>query len=213
MHYDFAIACRETLGSGAGEIGTHSRLLVNALTAAGKRCVVFTGTAESSCAFAGNDRVDFVVVEPLTTAPYATVTGVEFLHAYALCTKLIDFLQVHSIQTIEFPDRHAEGYFFINHNLVYRRIPSVAVRLHMPAFVVDDDNESSFCSLHEARVYAAEKETLQRADHVLYGGTAILDRVLSFFSIAEANALRLRTAKIPERPLSANHITASADFA
>ncbi|CAM3037696.1 glycosyltransferase [Rariglobus hedericola] len=216
MHYDFAIVCRESLGSGAGDIGVYSRLLIEALAAAGKRSVVFTGSPEAACSFEGNALVDYVVVETPRTAPYATVTGAEFLHAYALCTKLIEFLETHSIQTIEFPDRHAEGYFFINHNLVYRRIPSVAVRLHLPAFVVDDDNEKSPRSLHEARVYAAEKEALQRADHILYSGPAILERVLDYFTPAEAEALRIRATSIPNNfpaPLGASTPSTSLEHA
>lgn len=194
MHYDVAIACHSPLGS--GDIGSHTRLLVEALASEGKRCVLFTGAAENVVPFADNPLVDCVVVEAPATTPYATVTGAEFRYAYALCSKLIEFLATHSIQTIEFPDRHAEGYFFINHNLVYRQIPCVVVRLHLPAFLIDDDNELPTRSLAQARLYAAEKEALHRADHIIHGGPAILERVLSYFTETEARLLRQRVVTI-----------------
>ena len=200
MHFDFALTCHAPIGPGLDEVGAYSYHLLNTLASAGRRCVVFTGTPPSPETLAGlpdSITVVHVVPPPVEAGPPSPMHEDALRYTHALHRHILAFLRTHSIRLIEFPDLDAEGYDFINHNLIHRSIPCAVVRLHSPRCLRDEDDARRTCPLHTALVYAAELEAIQSADHVFYHGNALLERVLGCFPTRISTALRTRCVLLP----------------
>lgn len=196
MHYDFGVTCQASLEAGADDVGTALRTILHAHARAGRRCVAFVG-AKPEAGFTADCPVpvEFVVVTPSATPFFANTFDPALAFAQVLSDTVNAFLDRHSIACIEFPDRGAEGWFFIHLNLIHRRIPSVIVRIHGASWQIDDDNAVPSIHPPRALLYAAERETLLRADHLLCGGDALLSRTLAGFTSVEAAALGARCQK------------------
>jgi glycosyltransferase involved in cell wall biosynthesis len=198
MQYDLAVTCRASLEVGVDDVGTSLRTILHAHAHAGRRCVAFVGVAPgidftADCPV----PVEFVLVSPSATPFFSNRFDPALAFAQALSDTINAFLDRHSIACIEFPDRGAEGWFFTHLNLVHRRIPSIAVRLHGADWLIDEDNAVPEIHTPRALLYAAERETLLRVDHLLFGGAALLSRTLASFTTAEAAALGSRCHKSP----------------
>ncbi len=199
MHYDFAITTHEAPGPGRGEIGAYTHRVLHTLASAGLRCVAFVG--EQPDADIVSDlppgMVDIVLIRTDADPLAGNMGGAVLNFTRDLCLQICEFLRGHSIHAIEFPDLRAEGYFFIQHNLVHRLIPTVAVRLHGPTFLLDETNVRRLCIEMDALIYAAELESIQSADHLIHAGGTLLDRVLGSFSPDVARDIRERSVCIP----------------
>ena len=206
MHYDFAITCRPAIGPAATGVGLITRLLLQAHARAGLRCIVF-GEEPPEPGFTSGcpHPVRHVRVDPPKKTVYDNLRTPELIYSHALFLRIDEVLRDHSIRLIEFPDVQAEGWMFIHHNLVYRRIPCVTVRLHGARFIIDEDNALRTTPLQTALIHAGEREAIQRADHVLYTGDALRERVLACYPPKESAALRNRCVLLP-----APHPAASA---
>jgi|GEM_PF-6261946 len=218
MHYDFAITARKARPD--DDIGAHALQVLSRLAAAGLRCVAFVGSRPPPEIRATLPAtIEFVHVRTDSTPLAGNMGGTALNFTRDLCGRLLDFLRENSIRMIEFPDRCAEGHFFIQHNRVHRLIPVVAVRLHGPTFLLDEANARRVCTEQQAFVYAAELESVQSADHVLHAGGSLPDRVLASFPPAVAREIAARAALIPppapapfSRPLSARPATTSRNL-
>jgi hypothetical protein len=193
MHYDFAVACAEPPGPAAGGIAAHTFRLLAAHAAAGRRCAAFVSCPpDPEHAALLGEHVTFVnVPAPGPTAPGGK-DDPELNHSFALCMTLLAFLRENTVRLLEFPAPRAEGFYFIAHNLVHRLVPEIAVRVHTPTFLADEDTGRRTCSLHRAFVYAAEIESILGADHVLCDEEALLARVLAAFDPRNAREIRMR---------------------
>jgi hypothetical protein len=198
MHYDFAITCRASINPDATGIGLTTRLLLQAHALAGRRCVIF-GENPPEPGFTADclHPVRHVQVGRLKTPAYDNLRTPELVYSHALFLCIDEVLRDHPIRLIEFPDFEAEGWAFIHYNLVYRRIPCVVVRLHGARFILDEDNALRTTPLQTALLHAGELEAIRRADHVLYSGEALRERVLASYSPRESVGLRNRCALLP----------------
>lgn len=201
MHYDFAITSASPVGPGCGDQGAYVHRLLAALSGAGLRCAAFVGTPPSAETAAGLPAVRFVRFDPQRTPQIARERSEEMLCSHELCLALLGFLRENTVDVVEFPDAGAEGFHFVQHNLVHRLVPTTLVRLHGPSFVRDDARGSRLCTQRDALLYAAELETIQFADHVIHAGGPLLDRVLDAFLPAQAAAIRARALRVPRPPL------------
>lgn len=200
MHYDFAFTCRSSIGPDADEVGACVRRLLLAHASAGRRCVAFVGRAPEP-GFAADclHPIEIMVVTSGDAPLAVNMGGTELNHTRALDLALVEFLRHHTIARLEFPDHDAEGFYFLQRNLVHRLVPLTGVRLHGPRFLRDASSDNPRCDLHRALVYAAELETLASADLLLVpadpeSADAIVSPVLAAFAPAQAARLRSRLA-------------------
>jgi hypothetical protein len=204
MHYDFALTCRSSIGPDADEVGVAVRRLLLAHALAGRRCVAFVARApepgfSADCA----SPVEIVTVETDRAPLAVNMGGDELNHTRALDLALVDFLRDHTIARLEFPDRAAEGFYFLHRNRVHRLVPQTAVRLHGPLFLLDETSDLRRCDLHRSLVYAAELEAIDSADLILLPASPDSDpaRVPSLLAaFPPALAARLQTRIAPDFP-------------
>ncbi len=204
MHYDFAFTYCSSIGPDADEVGATVRRLLLAQARAGRRCVAFVGHApEPGFSADCPHPVEIVLVRSEADPLAVNMGGVELNHTRALDLALSAFLRDHLIDRIEFPDHAAEGFYFLQRNLVHRLVPQTFVRLHGPLFLENEASGRRRCDLHHALVYAAELGSIGSADFLLCPDAPDSKAAESpdiFAAFPPAVTGRLRSRLVPDYP-------------
>ncbi len=208
MHWDFVISCFEPVGAVTGGIGTYTRLLLRELGDARDetrpRSILFLTSErhrDQPLDFLGkNTRVEYLPSE-------ASIDGVRFtnlLDAYRhfgwnLMQRLRALQsQGHTFGLLEVPDFSAEGAFTLRARTYgLLDIERVAVRLHSPLMMLHRDNDTLAPEPSRLRSWTEETQVYRDADHVLFGGDAMLERVASLLPNELAESVRKKAIKVP----------------
>ena len=203
VEWDFVLSCAEPLKSVTGGIGTYSRMLAQYLSPIHKRVLLITAGEFSTQHIPEN--VSIIAIKNIPNLPDGTelqnLNDHLRLYSFHLARLLTALFEVgHRFREAEFPDYGNDGYF----TTVMRQagaldIGKVYIRLHSPHLMLRDDNlwPVHLTPTNIVEHSDAERFTFMQADHLLYGGTAMLERVLSYFNEEERQSLRSRSVQIP----------------
>jgi glycosyltransferase involved in cell wall biosynthesis len=118
----------------------------------------------------------------------------------------------HSFGLVEVPDYCAEGYFIAKaRRFGLLRYDGLAVRLHSPVLMLEEDNASqSLANPSTYRFYDEERYVYRHADYVLYGGDAMLERIAALVPHEDRASFREKAIKAPH-PWPPMAITGAAE--
>jgi glycosyltransferase involved in cell wall biosynthesis/GT2 family glycosyltransferase len=212
MHWDVVLTCFEPVGAVTGGIGTYTRLLLELLgdRKVGGGNVLFLTSARNAEVegLPGNVMVLPIADEvSLDGVPIPTLRDPYRRFALNVMLKLQELEAAgDTIGLLEVPDYGAEGYFAVKaRTFGLLRVGCLAVRLHSPEQMLHEDNDSrSEATTATWRQYEEERYIYRHADAVLFGGDAMLERVVGLLPDDLAAAVRAKAVKVPH-PWPAGH--------
>lgn len=208
-HWDYVLTCFESVGAVSGGIGTYTRLLLEEFgrpsLGHGQRSVLLLNSARHAA-----ERLDWLPPNvTVRSIPEAASIGGSQLNNLVDLYRQFSFnamTELRALQErgdtfgyVEVPDFSAEGYYLLKaRRYGLLRIDRVGVRLHSPLLMLHEDNDSRAEATSQAfRFYDEERTVYRLADDVLYGGDAMLQRVLALLPPELARQVRLKAVKIP----------------
>ena len=205
-HWSFVITCFEPVTRVSGGIGTYTRLLLDRLGRSKVGNVLFI-TASRNRPKAPNDGSPDVTTlfidEHVRFGPDSPLNNMAdpYRHfGFGAMTALMELEKKgHTFGYVEIPDFAAEGYFLLKaRRFGMLNVGRVGVRLHSPLLMLHEDNRTMpMCDPNAFRFHSEERFVYEHADDVLYGGDAMLERVIGLLPPALGSAVRKKSRKIP----------------
>lgn len=199
--WNFVVSCYEPLGAVTGGIGTYTRLLLHRIASLHDNVLAFTAADEVVDLPANVTLVSVPGVPKLAKRDLNNLADHHFAYSFHL-SRLLQSLQAegHSFEWTEFPDYGNDGFFA----LCLRKagildLGHVSVRLHSPVLMLREDNlwPRHLTPLDMLHHCSGERFVLGEVDSILYGETAMLERVLSFFDERTGSLLRAKSLQSP----------------
>lgn len=208
-HWDFVLTCFEPIARVTGGIGTYSRLLLEQLVQPDSRGASINVLFLTSATH-GDELPEWAHRENFHIEKIGGEVSIDGLPVRGLPGGYRHFglgalhrLQAladegHTFGLLEVPDYNAEGYFLIKaQRLGLLQFSATSVRLHSPMLMLHVDNDSrAAAAIDNLRTYEEERYMYAHADAVLYGGDAMLERVLHELPDAQRESVRSRAVKI-----------------
>jgi len=200
--WSLLLSCAEPLRSVTGGIGTYSRLLLQRLASVYERILVCTANDFSAEGLPPNVTLLSITDRPVFEGrPVENLADNLLSYSFQLSQVLAALYEEgHRFQLSEFPDYGNDGYF----SLALRKagkldLGRVLIRLHSPHLMLRDDNRwpRHLTPINIIEHGTAERFVLKEADGLLYGGDAMLERVLAYFDEQEQLALRSKAIRVP----------------